>query len=64
MPTPRENEPRDEFISRCIPLVIEEGTAQSPEQALAICTTFYEDKTQMNDFLKLLQDKFNLENNK
>lgn len=64
MPTPRENEPIEEFMSRCISMVIEEGTAQTPEQAYAICATFYEDKTEMTDFLKLLQNAFNLENNK
>ena len=37
MPTPRKDETQEEFISRCIPMVINEGTAKDQEQAAAIC---------------------------
>lgn len=37
MPTPRNGESKDEFINRCIPIVINEGTATDPSQAAAIC---------------------------
>lgn len=42
MPTPKENENEQEFINRCIPIVIQEGTAQDPGQAYAICASMYE----------------------
>lgn len=37
MPKPKPNETQDEFISRCIPMVISEGTTDDPAQAAAIC---------------------------
>lgn len=37
MPTPREGEQQDEFVSRCIPIVLREGTAKDKSQAAAIC---------------------------
>lgn len=48
MPTPRENEPRDQFINRCIPVVMNDGTAQTPEQAYAICQNIYETSKKLN----------------
>ena len=43
MPKPRPNESRDEFMERCIPQVIEDGTAESQEQAVAICSSLWEE---------------------
>ncbi len=37
MPEPRADETEQEFIDRCIPVVLEEGTAKDSEQAAAIC---------------------------
>ena len=37
MPEPLEGEIQKDFISRCVPLVIEDGTAKDPKQAAAIC---------------------------
>lgn len=37
MPTPRPNESKSSFISRCIEVVLKEGTAEDEEQAAAIC---------------------------
>lgn len=42
MPKPRENEDKDKFIDRCIPVVIEEGTAEDGSQARAVCETYWE----------------------
>ena len=43
MPKPRENESREKFISRCVPIVVEEGKPQ--KQAVAICHSIWrEDK--------------------
>ena len=41
MPTPRKNEKKSDFISRCIPFVIHEGTTKDPKQAAAICHSIW-----------------------
>jgi hypothetical protein len=43
MPEPRKDETRVEFLKRCIPQVIEEGTAPKEpiEQAVAICSSMW-----------------------
>jgi len=41
MPTPRQDETRQEFVSRCIPVVLEDGTAESQDQAVAICNSMW-----------------------
>jgi len=64
MPTPNENEPREEFISRCIPIVINDGTAETPEQAYAVCVSMY-NEGKMQEFLTRLNDAIgNIEINK
>ena len=42
MPKPSENESKEEFISRCVSMVKEEGTAKDNEQAVAICFSMWE----------------------
>ena len=45
MPTPRPDESRSDFVSRCIPDVLAEGTAEDQKQAVAICFSMWrEDK--------------------
>ncbi len=44
MPEPNPGESRDEFIARCIPQVLEDGTAKTPEQAAAICHSIFDGK--------------------
>jgi len=44
MPKPNKNEKEDDFISRCIPIVIEEGTTDDPDQAAAICHSMWEEE--------------------
>lgn len=46
MPTPRNDETRDEFVNRCIPVVIEEGSA--PDVATAQCQSIW-DEAMEND---------------
>jgi len=41
MPSPQPNEDKDDFIQRCIPMVIEEGTAEDGAQAAAICNSMW-----------------------
>ena len=41
MPAPNAGEEQAHFISRCIPIVIDDGTAQNPEQAAAVCYSIW-----------------------
>lgn len=43
MPEPEAGEDKDKFISRCIEVVMNEGTAKDTEQAAAICYSKWED---------------------
>jgi hypothetical protein len=51
MPTPQENETEENFIQRCIPIVLNDGTAETPEEAYAVCASMYE----ADKFERLLQ---------
>jgi len=52
MPKPSEGESRDHFISRCIPIVIQDGTAEDADQAVAVCQSMWESsKMTVNDRL-------------
>lgn len=44
MPTPMKNETRSHFVSRCVPYVLDEGTAKSSDQAVAICHSLWRRK--------------------
>lgn len=48
MPTPSINETRDQFIQRCIPIVLMDGTAKNPAQAVAVCSYYFDDEQQKN----------------
>lgn len=41
MPEPKKGEKKDTFIKRCIPYVINKGTAETQEQAYAICESMW-----------------------
>ena len=41
MPTPNPNETEQAFVSRCIPIVMKEGTAKDNKQAAAICYSMF-----------------------
>lgn len=57
MPDPNPSqESQEEWISRCIPVVLEEGTAENQEQASAICYDMWRDATahaELTQFLGL-----------
>lgn len=40
MPKPKKNEEKDDFISRCISIVMTEGVEQ--KQAIAICNAYWD----------------------
>jgi len=44
MPTPSKRESKQDFVSRCIPQVIREGTAKDSSQAAAICFSMFRRK--------------------
>lgn len=48
MPEPRQGESRGDFVTRCIPIVINDGTATSAEQAVAICNSIWDESKQNN----------------
>jgi ATP-dependent Clp endopeptidase proteolytic subunit ClpP len=41
MPTPRKGETEKDFVSRCIPIVLDDGTADDSKQATAICYSIW-----------------------
>lgn len=43
MPSVKPNEKRKDFVSRCIPIVINDKTAKDPSQATAICNSMFEE---------------------
>lgn len=44
IPTPKEDESRDDFLERCIPEVTKDDPEKPQEQIVAICGTTYDDK--------------------
>ena len=41
MPEPKEGENREDFVERCIPIVLDDGTAEDQDQAVAICNSMW-----------------------
>ena len=41
MPTPNKGESQKDYVSRCIPTVMKEGTAKDQKQAAAVCFSMY-----------------------
>lgn len=41
MPNPRKGESEKDYVNRCIPIVLDEGTAKDGAQAAAICHSMY-----------------------
>lgn len=44
MPDPSSYNSKSKFMSACVPVVLEEGTAKSQKQAVAICNSMWESK--------------------
>ena len=47
MPDPRPDESEAEFVARCIPVVLEDGTAKDGAQASAICHSMFREAKKM-----------------
>lgn len=43
MPVPQPEEKQDEFVGRCVPIVLGDGTAKDQEQAVAVCLSMWEE---------------------
>lgn len=43
MPKPNPRESKKDFVNRCVPIVIKEGTAKDGSQGSAICNSIWED---------------------
>ena len=41
MPTPNKGEKQKDYMKRCVPMVMKEGTAQDNKQAVAICFSMW-----------------------
>jgi hypothetical protein len=53
MPKPIPGQSQSDFISICIPQVIADGTADTPEQATAICYSMWEEaKKEINESIQ------------
>jgi len=52
MPKPKQGESKDDYISRCVPIVLEEGTAESNDQAVAICSSMYDDAKAASEMVR------------
>ena len=49
MPTPKKDESREDFIKRCIPEVLKDGTAKDGSQGNAVCNSIWKDKKNIGD---------------
>lgn len=64
MPTVQPGETQAQFMTRCIPKVIEDGTAKNPHQAIAICLSMWAQEQKISWFSLLFdQDKENHQEN-
>lgn len=45
MPTLQPDETYEDWMERCIPIVIEDGTAEDNEQAIAVCDSLWEEQS-------------------
>jgi len=59
IPVPKKGESRKDFISRCIPFVIREGTTKDPKQATAICNSIWRKKKGVKKSTDLQQEALN-----
>lgn len=56
MPTPRpDDETREEWMERCVPEVISDGTAEDADQAAAICATMWDEAPENQESAKRRQ---------
>jgi len=49
MPTPEKGEKKEDFIDRCIPVVINDGTAKDGAQATTICNSIWDESKRTSE---------------
>ena len=54
MPTPKPGESKSDYVSRCIPMVMNEGTAKDNKQAAAICHSMFKQKLNSGEIKKIM----------
>jgi len=54
MPKPRAKESEKDFVARCIPVIIAEGTAKDGSQGAAICHSMYK-AAKKNAFIRFMK---------
>uniref|UniRef100_A0A6M3L160 Uncharacterized protein n=1 Tax=viral metagenome TaxID=1070528 RepID=A0A6M3L160_9ZZZZ len=52
MPNPNPNESEKDFVSRCVPIVLKEGTAKDNVRAVAICHSMFKNKKPVKESFK------------
>ena len=52
MPKPAKDESHDDYISRCIPIVIKDGTAKDDKQANAVCNSMWDEAQTASEMLR------------
>jgi hypothetical protein len=60
MPTPKAGESEKEYIARCVPTVMKEGTAKDPKQAAAICYSMWREHKEgkaLEDVMKAVESR-------
>lgn len=57
MPYPKQGEEKKDYISRCIPYVIKEGTAKDEKQAAAICYSMWR-QNRSDENIEIIIDKY------
>lgn len=48
MPKPKDGESEKDFVDRCIPMVMHDGSAESSDQAVAMCHTMFKQHKEAN----------------
>jgi HK97 family phage prohead protease len=57
MPRPHAGESEDDFMDRCIPYVLDDGTADDEDQAVAICMHIYEERSDKTKIVRKLHSE-------
>jgi len=54
LPTPNKEETEQQFVSRCIPIVLRDGTAKDQTQAAAVCYSMFRKESMHPDFQRII----------
>lgn len=54
MPEPSEGESKEDFVKRCIPVVLDDGSAENNDQAVAMCYSMWEQSKKKSYQVKVI----------